>query len=96
MDRAVDVALGGQMDESTNTMPVQQFMDQFGVANVASHEVMMRITRNLGKTGQIPSVGQLVQVNDAFGMSPKPAYDQVRANETRTACNQNRQPTSPN
>ena len=64
VDRAVDMALCGQVDHRVDRLLAQQRRDCRGIADVGLHEAVVRVVLDLPKRRQIAGIGQLVDIGD--------------------------------
>ena len=85
MDRAVDMALGGKVDDGAGAVLGQQSTNQRGLANVAAHEDMPHITLQTGEILQIARVGELVKIDDGLVVLVQPVENEVGADKPGTA-----------
>ena len=70
-----------------------QVSNQGFITNVAFDEGVVRVRGDFGEVGESPGVGQRVKhgnggVLKAWNLACQSSADKIRANETRTACDQ--------
>ena len=87
MDRAVDVALSGEIDHSTRTVLGQQLTDPCSVTDIALHKDMPPIALQTGEVLQIARIGELVEIDDGLVVSRQPVKNEIRADKSSAACN---------
>ncbi len=76
VDRPVDVALGGKVQDGVGLMLGKQRLERRPVADVGLREVIRRVRIGVGKRIEVPRVGQLVDVDDLpLGFGEGFAYD---------------------
>ncbi len=73
VDAAVDMGLGGKVDDGVAAG--HGGFDGVGVADVASDEAVARILGDGCEIGEIPSVGQLVVVDDGVLLAGSQNHD---------------------
>ncbi len=61
VDRAVDVALGGEIDHRGRRVLAEEGADRLAVGDVPLHERVPRVGGHVGKAVEVPRVGQLVE-----------------------------------
>ena len=89
MDRAINMAFGGEMDQCPWTMRVQQLADQRPVANIAVHELVPRITVQAAQRIQVAGIGELVKIDHQLVALCQPVEHKVPTDKSGTARNQN-------
>ena len=86
LDRAVDVALGGEMDDAVDPILPDDAPHLVEVGDVGAHEGVVGLILHIPEVGEIAGVGQLVEVDDAvFGIFVDEEADHVGADEARAA-----------
>ena len=70
-DRAVDVRLGGEVDDGVGLR--DERLDDVGVGDVALHEREARTVAEVGDVARVARVGQLVEDGDSVVRIPRPA-----------------------
>ena len=89
VDRAVHVALRGEIDDRDRLVLLQQPADQLAIADVAAHEEMARVSLQAGEVLRIAGVGQLVEIDDASrSRLASQCMDKVRTDESGAARHQ--------
>jgi len=86
MDRAVDVALGREVDDRPGSMCREQPPHEPAVADVAAHEAVTRVVPERRQVGEIAGVGELVQVDDRLARRRERGQHEIRADEAGAAC----------
>ena len=86
LDRAVHVALGSKVDHAVDVVFLKDSAHRLEVADVGTHEHVVRGLLYILQVGKVARVGQLVQVHDTVlgVLVHEEAYD-VAADEARTA-----------
>ena len=69
-------------------MPFEQTAHQFAVAYVSLLEDVACISRERLQVTRISSVGQLVQIDDRSSLAIHPLQNEIRADETSSAGDQ--------
>ena len=82
-DRAVHVALGGEVHDGCGLMLGEDSAHQLAVVDVAVHERVARIVRDRGQVRGISGVRQAVEVDERRGLALQPLQYEVRADEIR-------------
>jgi hypothetical protein len=82
-DRAVDVGLGGEVEDRLAALG--GLGNRLGVGDVALHEAVLDPL----EVGRVTRVGQLVEHDDVHALRCE-APDEVRADEARAAGDENR------
>ena len=95
MDGAIDVRLGGKMDDGARLPLGQQTVEQAPVADVAAHEGMADIAVERGQVLEVARVGQLVEIDDRFAGLGEPVQHEIGADEPGAAGYQNHWPCLP-
>lgn len=85
-DRAVDVGLGGEVEQGARLVARQQAGHQVGIADVAVHEQVARIAGQRGQVVQVAGVGELVEVDDRLVAAGQPVENEIGADEACSAC----------
>ena len=88
MDAAIDVALGGEVEDRARPMGREQALDQRAVADVAAHEDVARIGVERLQVLGVAGVGERVQVDDRLVAPGEPVEDEVGADEAGAAGDQ--------
>ena len=86
---AINVALGGEMNDGCGSMLAQQPIHQFPIANIALDKHMPRIAFQGRQVGGIAGIGKLVERNHAASRVTQNRQDKIRADETGSAGDQN-------
>ena len=85
MDAAVDVRFGGKIDDGAGLVLGKQFGDEVEVADVALDENVAGIATQAGEILEVAGVGQRVEVDDRLVGLRQPVEDEIAADETGTA-----------
>jgi len=89
VDGAVDVALGGEVDDGARLLFGEQFADQGAVADVALDEDVALVAVQAGEVLQVAGVGEFVEIEDRLVVLSQPVEDEVRADEAGAAGDEN-------
>src|ERR1019366_7788865 len=89
MNGPVHVALGGKMNYGARTLALQKASHQIAVDDIALLKQVRRVRRDGFKIARVPRIGQLVQIEDGRRLLQDPLQDEIRADESRSARNQN-------
>ena len=86
LDRAVNVRLGRQVDDSVNLLILHQLVESLEIADVHLHELVVRLVLYILEVGEVTCIGKLVEVDDVVLriLVDKKAYH-MAADETGTA-----------
>ena len=100
VDRAVDVGLGGEVDEGRRAVLGEQARHQRRVADVAADELVAGVAGEAGQVLRVSGVGQRVEIDDARPAPGARQPDERRADEARAAgddpdCVAHRRPPPP-
>ena len=88
VDRAIDVAFGGQMQDGFGTKSLERRLDRVAVANIGAQKGIARTVRRRRERSEIAGVGKLVQHEHVVvHLADRLAHDR-RADEPRAAGNQ--------
>src|SRR6185437_15968351 len=60
-DAAIDVRLGGKVDDMRDAVLFEKLRDELLIADVAAHKRQSRILHQVLEIGQIPGVGELIE-----------------------------------
>src|SRR5437867_3293693 len=82
------MAFGSKMHERAWTVAFKQAANQIAVNDVAVHELVARVGRNMLQVADIARVGQLVKIDDPSTLVCYPLQDEVGADETGSSGNQ--------
>jgi hypothetical protein len=85
VDRAIHVALGGEVDERPRAVLGQEPRHEFAVGDVAPHEPVPRVIGQAREVGQVAGVGELVEVHDRLVGGGEPVEHEVTADEAGAA-----------
>ena len=81
IDRAVHVALGGEMHDDVGLVILEDAAERAGIADVGVFEAVARVVGDTGQIVEVAGVGQLVEVQDlVIGVGDEVAHDS-RADE---------------
>ncbi len=89
VDGAIDVALGGEMDDGAGLVLGKQAVDQLTVADVALHEDMPRVALQGGEVLQVARVGEGIQIDHRLVAHREPVQYEVCADEAGAAGYEN-------
>ncbi len=84
-DRAVDVALGREVQHRAHFVLGQKARHQGGIADIAVHEHMACVALQARPVLEVAGIGQLVEVDDGLVLMCKPVEDEVRPDEAGAA-----------
>ena len=88
-DGAVDVALGGEMDDGVDEMAAQQLLGQRLVANVAMHEMEVAGAFKSGEIVALAGISERIEHDDGVSrMLTPPVMGEIRTNEAGSSGNQ--------
>jgi hypothetical protein len=85
VDRAVDVGLGGEVEDRRGPVLVDDLVDRGAVGDVGLHEMEARVLGDVGQALEVPGVGQLVDDDDARPGARERQPDEIRPDEARSA-----------
>ena len=86
LDRAVHVTLSSQVNHTVDVVFLKDSADRLEVADVGTHEHVVRSLLDILQVGQVAGVGQLVQVYDTvLGVLVHEEAHDVAADEARAA-----------
>ncbi|MCY1451930.1 hypothetical protein D9M71_688200 [compost metagenome] len=88
VDGAIDMGLGGKIENGAGLVLFEQVLDQGTVTDIALHEYMLRIARQAAEVIQVACIGQLVQIDYGFVGVGQPFQDEICPNEACTASYQ--------
>ena len=63
-DTAVDVGLGGEVDNAVNMLVLHQFEDSVEVADIHPDKLVVGLILDILQVGEIAGVSQLVEIDD--------------------------------
>ncbi|OIQ82918.1 hypothetical protein GALL_352980 [mine drainage metagenome] len=86
MDGAVDMRLGGEVDDGARSVFGKQPGYQGGIGYIATHEHMPHVVAQTDEIFQVTRIGQLVEVDDRLTALPQPVQDKIASDESCTAC----------
>ena len=89
VNRAIDMAFGGEVDDGPGPIFCQQAGDQRAVADVAMDENMALIALQRSQRFKIARVRQLVEIDDRLVASRKPVKYKICADKASGASDQN-------
>ena len=89
VDRPVDMAFGGKVDDRAGPMPGQQAVDQRTVGDVAAHEVMAGIALERCQVFEVAGISQGIEAGDRLADGTKPFEHEVGTDETCSAGDEN-------
>ena len=85
VDRAIHVALGGEMHHGARPVLLEDTLDRVAVANVGADEAIPRVAVQRGEVEGVAGVSQLVEVHDRLAGVGQPVQDEIRADEAGAA-----------
>src|SRR5262245_5669294 len=88
VDRAVDMALGGEVDDDVRIEDLESTFERETVADVSLNEAVPLVTRDGIERAQVAGVGQLVEVQHAMIARLDQVSDERRADEPSPARHQ--------
>ena len=74
---SVDVALGGEVDDGARLMIAQQRANQFGIADVATHQQVAWVRFDRCQVGWVAGVAQQIEIDNGAGLGGQPAQNKV-------------------
>ena len=89
VDRAVHVALGGEVDDRPNLVLGQEPFDEAAVGDVAADEDVPRVVGQAVEIADVARVGELVEVHDPLTGGGEPVDHEVGADEAGAAGDEN-------
>ena len=84
----IHVAFRGEVNDGTRAMHQEHLSQHLTIADIAFHELVSRICGHRGEVGRVPSISQLVQIDDGRRLAGKPLQNKVGADEPGAARNQ--------
>ena len=87
VDRAVDVAFGGQMQDGVGSKSIERRPDGGAITNVGAHKGISWIADDRRERGKVAGVGELVEHENVVALADR-ATNYSRTDEARAACNQ--------
>ena len=85
VDRAIDMAFGGEVHHRARAMLGEELLEQRGIADVAVDENVSRFPGHGLEARKVAGIGELVEVHHGFAAGADPVEDEVRADEARAA-----------
>ena len=85
VDRAVDMAFGGEMHDGARLVLAQQRVNQWSVVDIAVHEYVIRVGVDRRQVVRIAGISQAVEVDDRGLFPGKPVQDKVGADKACSA-----------
>ena len=80
------MALGSEMDDTVNLLVLHQLIESIEVADVHLDKLIIRLVLDVLEVGEVTSVRQLVEVDDALvGIPVHEEANDMRANKSGTA-----------
>ena len=83
------MAFGRKVQHGARAMGGEEPGNERAVADVTMHEHVARVVRKRGEACEIARVAQLVQVEHRLAVPAEPGQDEVRADETCAAGDEN-------
>ena len=81
--------LGGEVHNGTRLVLGEDFVEKGAVADIASNKDVAGITFKRSKILRVSRVGELVEIDNGGGLRLEPIKDEVGADETRAAGDEN-------
>src|SRR5208337_1586968 len=88
VDGAVNVALGGEVNDGAGLSAPQQAAHKIAIDDVALLEAIARMGFDGTQVVEIARVCQLIEIQDARGFGGNPLENEIRANESSAAGDQ--------
>ncbi len=88
VNRTIDMALGGEVDDGARFGIRQQVGDEIAITDVAADELVTRITFEFLEVLEIAGVSEQVEVNDKLIGLLQPIEHEVGTNEAGGASNE--------
>ena len=92
-DGAVNMAFGGEVNDGGGLMLAKKLGDQFAVVDVAVDEFIAADGRDRRQVGGISGVSEAVEVDDRGGLLRQPLQNEVGADESGAAGDDDRIPS---
>ena len=89
VNRAIDVAFGGKVDDGAGAVLGQQAVDQLAVADVALHKDVARVALERGEVLQVARVGEGIQIDHRLVAHAKPVEYEVCTDKAGAAGYEN-------
>jgi hypothetical protein len=89
MDGPVHVTLRRKVNDGAGTATPQKIANQLSVGNIAMHEAVARIRRNLFQIAKISGISKLVQIHHWTAFSREPLQDEIGTDKTGSSGYQN-------
>ena len=89
VNRAVDVALRREMDDRPHAVFGEESLHERLIADVATDERVPGVAVEGGEIAHVPGVGELVEVDDRLVVGREPVEDEVAADESGAAGDEN-------
>ena len=74
---AVDVALGGEVDNGTGPVIAQQGTNQVGIVDIATDQPVAWVAVDRGQAGGVARVGKQIEIDHGSGLACQPAQYEV-------------------
>src|SRR5947208_16388521 len=87
VDRAIHMALRGEIDDRADVVKLQEPQRQIKVADIAFHERVAIVTLDRYKVLQIARVGELIEVHDGLLALREPLENEIRSYKPCAAGN---------
>jgi hypothetical protein len=88
MNGAIDMGLGGKVDDGPRLMLCKELRNEFGIANIATDEGMAGIPLQGGEVLEVARISELVEINDGVVLKSDPVEDEVGTDEAGAAGNE--------
>jgi hypothetical protein len=89
VDGPIHVTLRRKVHNGARPAAPQKVADQLSVSNIAVHEAVPRIRRNLLQITEIPGISKLVQIHHWTAFSREPLQDEIGTDKTGSSGYQN-------
>ncbi len=88
-DGAIDMQLGGKMNDGIDLIQAKKVVDQAFIANISVDKVMPLMIGDALQVQQAAGVGKSVQVDDCYRtIGLKQVVDEIRADKASATCDQ--------
>jgi hypothetical protein len=85
VNAAIDVALGGKMDDCSRPVLTQKPIDEGPVANVTTNESVARVSVQTAEVRQVARVSEGVNIDYRLAAVGQPVKNEVAPNESCAA-----------
>jgi hypothetical protein len=88
--RSIDVALGGEMHDSTRLKATEKATQEGPVRDIAMHKLVSLIVRNGRQVVKISGIRELVEIYDGSRIALHPPQNEIGSDETCSASHEDR------